>query len=282
MVEEPRLLLQQSRHPIGEMLDHGDPYIPNDFALDRPSPTVGPVAVITGPNGSGKSMLLKQAGLVLVMAHAGCFVPAKRAIIGLTDRLFLRAASSCSTKLRSHDLSGGFARDASLMARVIRHATPRSVVLMDEFGKGTASVDGAAILGACVQEFAQRESPPRVAVATHFREVASHDVLRLDPSIVHFFSMQVAVEDDTVIHPLFRLTVGLATGSHGVACAKAAGMSSSFVERAATLVKQLQSGDLWESKRRRDARIAQVIVTSRTTSGVLGPEQVTELRTLLQ
>jgi DNA mismatch repair protein MutS len=87
-------VLQASRHPIGEMISHEDSYIPNDFVLDVPGDQVGPVAIVTGPNGSGKTMLLKQVGLIIVMAQAGCFVPARRAIVGLVDRIFVRTASS--------------------------------------------------------------------------------------------------------------------------------------------------------------------------------------------
>jgi DNA mismatch repair protein MSH5 len=172
------------------------------------------------------------------------------------------------------------------MSRAVRHASPRSLLLVDEFGKGTASVDGAAVLGACVKHLASKTegAVPRVAVATHFREIADPEWLGLSPRVMHCFHMQVLVQEDDTVHPLFRLAPGRAKGSYGIACAKAAGASERFLERAERVFRLLQSGDPAIRLRDSSGALPQIVAAARlivSSGGELSPGQVCELRKLI-
>ena len=267
LVEDAVLFARHSRHPLQELTVAA--FVPNDVALAPAGRHTGiaAMAVITGPNYSGKSVYIKTVGLLAVMAQAGSFVPAHEARLGIVDRLFTRVHSLETSTL---GLSSAFAIDLNQVGLMLKHATPRSLLLVDEFGKGTATVDGVALLAAAIRYFLRAPSVPRAVVATHFREVFDDGLLvvRSDggtASDVAFFQMQVLLsrsaaattaataavarcasgsvatyEDD--VTPLFRLVPGRAGASYGLACALRAGMPRRITDRAAAVADMLRSG----------------------------------------
>lgn len=154
-----------------------------------PPAAAGRVHVLTGPNCSGKSVYLKQAALVVFLAHVGSFVPADRAVVGLTDRIFTRLNANDS--VTSAVQQSAFMRDLSQLAAMLRHATHRSLLLVDEFGKGTLAADGVGLLCAALSELAGRApAAPRALVSTHFTEALDPALLPRHPQI-EFFTMCV-------------------------------------------------------------------------------------------
>lgn len=157
--------------------------------------------VITGPNASGKSCYVKQVALIVYMAHLGGFVPASSAVVGLTDAIFTRVASL------EHSAVGGAARslmqrstfliDLSQVSAMLRRATPRSLIVIDEFGKGTLAADGVGLLCATLSHFAScAPLPPRLLACTHFHEAFDEAYLPRHDQL-HFFTMEVMTTTDT-------------------------------------------------------------------------------------
>lgn len=184
--------LPAGRHLLQELLE--DRFVPNDTRMGDGSSSSssghhqpGRVHVLTGPNCSGKSVYLKQAALVVLLAHVGSFVPADRAVVGLTDRIFTRLNANDSVTAAVQQ--SAFMRDLSQLAAMLRHATPRSLLVVDEFGKGTLAADGVGLLCAALGELAgRRPAPPRALVSTHFTEALDPELLPRNPQI-EFFTM---------------------------------------------------------------------------------------------
>lgn len=210
LVQEPILLAKNAVHPLQAIaLQNGSgggagssgavgtgqaTFVPNDIALAPPKPQAGgqgrystgtgPIAILTGPNGSGKSVYLKLCGILPLLAQCGCFVPAEKCIMGPVDRLFTRIASLESATVQA----SSFAIDCQQLSAMLRHATPYSLCLVDELGKGTNSVDGVSLLAASIRALLrvgggaggeQDCCPPRTLIATHFREVFDLGLLTL-------------------------------------------------------------------------------------------------------
>ena len=135
------------------------------------------VVVVTGPTMSGKSMYVKSVGLVAYLAHVGSFVPADSAVIGLMDRIFASASPACFDSIAARDGRSSFARDVDEASRILHAASDRSLLILDEFGKGTKTSDGIGLLAGFLRVVSEVPSPPRVFAATHFAEVA-------DPTLV--------------------------------------------------------------------------------------------------
>jgi DNA mismatch repair protein MSH5 len=165
LVQEPVLLIEGGRHPLCELCV--DTFVPNDTVMDAAC-NQPVLQVLTGPNNSGKSIYLKQVGLIVYLAHLGSWVPAKSCQLGLTDRIFSRIQSleSCSM---SHS---SFGIDLNQVSVMLRNSTPKSLLLIDEFGKGTQSSDGVALLAATISYLDKLgDACPRTVVATHFHEL---------------------------------------------------------------------------------------------------------------
>lgn len=209
------------------------------LAADSPS-----AIVVTGPNHSGKSVYLKQAATILFLAHVGSFVPADEAVVGITDKILTRIATRESV---SRDESA-FGVDLRQAAFSINFATRRSLVLIDEFGKGTATADGAALFEALIDHFLGlgRAEAPKVLAATHFHEIfddgnfekhpglgLSHMSVSIDP---------VASRPEEKVRFLHVLREGRSTDSFGCNCAAMNGVASSVVERASHIAKLLTQG----------------------------------------
>jgi DNA mismatch repair protein MSH5 len=203
--------------------------------------------VLTGPNHSGKSVYLKQVALIVFLAHIGSYVPARRAIIGFTDRLLTRVSTRESISCEG----SAFAIDLRQAAFAINFATRRSLIIVDEFGKGTNSFDGAGLCTGLLDHFLGlgREAP-KVLVASHFHEVFENGFLNDMPGLdrLAFAHMDVRLDEDAAnpedeVVYLFRLVPGRSTSSLGSHCAAMNGVQSVVVERAEALMVLLSKGE---------------------------------------
>ena len=221
--------LEASRHPVVERMMAREAFIPNDILLDD----AGRVILLTGPNMAGKSTLLRQAGLCVLLAQIGSFVPAARAVIGVVDRLFTRVGAS-------DNLARGqstFMVEMSETSAILHGATARSLVLLDEIGRGTSTYDGVAIAWA-VTECLHDKIGCKTIFATHY-----HELTQLTEELAHTRNFNVAVResgDDVVF--LHRLEPGGADRSYGIHVGRLAGLPDSVVARAWQVLKLLEAG----------------------------------------
>jgi DNA mismatch repair protein MutS len=221
--------LEASRHPVVERMMPREAFIPNDVRLDE----AGRVILLTGPNMAGKSTLLRQVGLCVVLAQMGAFVPARRAVIGVVDRLFTRVGAS-------DNLVGGqstFMVEMSETSAILHGATARSLVLLDEIGRGTSTYDGVAIAWA-VTEHLHNAIGCKTIFATHY-----HELTQLTEELAHARNYNVAVREagDEVVF-LHRLEPGGADRSYGIHVAQLAGLPSPVVGRAWQVLALLEAG----------------------------------------
>jgi len=216
------LMLVAARHPVIEELlrQKGERFVPNDLYFE---PRRQQLLLITGPNMGGKSTYLRQAALIIVMAQMGCFVPARQAKLPLTDRIFTRIGAS-------DNLARGrstFLVEMSEVASILTHATPSSLVLLDEVGRGTATFDGLSIAWAVVEHL-QKHTRARTLFATHYHELT--ELADLLPAVQN---VHVAVkETSNEIIFLRHVEPGSASKSYGIEVARLAGLPRSVIERA--------------------------------------------------
>ena len=231
LVDAPRLTIEAGRHPVVEQASR-EPFVPNDLRLDERRRMV----ILTGPNMGGKSTYMRQTALIVILAHIGAFVPASRAVLGPLDRIFTRIGAS-------DDLAGGrstFMLEMTETANILRHATDRSLVLMDEIGRGTSTFDGLSLAWACAAHIAT-EIRAFTLFATHYFELTS-----LAGEIDGVFNAHVeAVEHDEALVFLHSVREGPANRSYGLQVAALAGIPRSVVAAA--------RGYLAELERERDA-----------------------------
>ena len=265
LTEDNVLVIRNGRHLLQERLVAGGQFIPNDTVIDD---TAGRCLVISGPNSSGKSVHIKSVAVIVFLAHCGCFVPASSARIGRTDRIFVRM-STCGTstavgtggtaapcdpggsgtaaKCAWLPRESSFVRDVHQVARILRLATPRSLILLDEFGSGTLSTDGVALLGATLAHLVDRDLPPRTLAVTHFSDellAAQRDGLLPGEPMLQFKTMAVvtaSAASDAVTF-LYKLAPGTCTGSYGVHCARLAGVLPTVVARAQEISALVAAG----------------------------------------
>lgn len=221
--------IRAGRHPVVEQMISRESFIPNDVLLDQEKF----VMVLTGPNMAGKSTVLRQVGLIVLMAQIGSFVPADGASIGLCDRVFTRVGASDS-------LSSGhstFMVEMTETATILNGATDRSLILLDEIGRGTSTYDGVAIAWA-VTEYIHEQLGARTIFATHY-----HELVELADSLAGVAAWNVAVrETGTEIVFLRRLEPGGCDRSYGVHVARLAGIPRPIVERASEVLHELEQG----------------------------------------
>jgi DNA mismatch repair protein MutS len=222
------LVLEESRHPVVERMMPREAFIPNDVRLDE----AGRLILLTGPNMAGKSTLLRQVGLCVLLAQIGAFVPARRAVIGAVDRLFTRVGAS-DNLVRGQST---FMVEMSETSAILHGATSRSLVLLDEIGRGTSTYDGVAIAWA-VSECLHNEIGCKTIFATHY-----HELTQLTESLAHARNFNVAVREagDEIVF-LHRMEAGGADRSYGIHVGRLAGLPAPVVARAADVLRLLES-----------------------------------------
>ena len=221
--------LEASRHPVVERMMARETFIPNDVRLDEG----GRVILLTGPNMAGKSTLLRQVGQCVLLAQAGSFVPAQRAVIGAVDRLFTRVGAS-DNLVRGQST---FMVEMSETSAILHGATSRSLVLLDEIGRGTSTYDGVAIAWA-VTEHLHNVIGCKTVFATHY-----HELTQLTEELAHARNFNVVVREagDEIVF-LHRLEPGGADRSYGIHVGRLAGLPAAVVERAWQVLKLLEAG----------------------------------------
>ena len=231
--------IQSGRHPVVEQMISNDMFIANDVRLDNGN---NRIAVITGPNMAGKSTYMRQVALIVLMAQIGSFVPAAKAKIGIVDRIFTRVGAS-------DDLASGqstFMVEMTEVANILRNATPKSLLILDEIGRGTSTFDGLSIAWAVIEHIANtRLLGAKTLFATHY-----HELTELEGKIPGVSNYCIAVKergDDIVF--LRKIVRGGADKSYGIQVAKLAGVPDSVIDRAKELVEQLSDADITERVR---------------------------------
>ena len=242
IVEEPILELTESRHPVIEMnLPPSDEYIANDVMLD---PSSQQIIILTGPNMSGKSALLRQVALITLMSHMGSFVPASHAKIPLTDKIFTRVGAS-------DNVSGGestFLVEMNETASILNNITARSLIILDEIGRGTSTYDGISIAWSIAEFLHQSVHKPKTLFATHYHELNELENLFQGIKNYHITSRELG---NKIIF-LRKLAPGGSTHSFGIHVAKMAGMPVSLIDRAYQILKQLEESRGGESTTLKD------------------------------
>ncbi len=233
ITNDGQIQITEGRHPVVEqMLEAGD-FVPNDTFMSESHH----LALITGPNMSGKSTYMRQVALIILMAHIGSFVPAKSADITLVDRIFTRVGAS-------DDLAAGqstFMVEMQEVAHILKYATEKSIIILDEIGRGTATFDGLSIAWAVTEHLAQQpEFHPLTLFATHY-----HELTHLQDDFPGLFNLHVGVreqgEDIVFLH---KILPGKADHSYGIQVARLAGLPQDLLQRAKTLLLELESSDL--------------------------------------
>ncbi len=227
-----RIEIAEGRHPVVERMLKNALFVPNDTVMDGGENTL---AIITGPNMAGKSTYMRQVALIVLMAQMGSFVPAKSAHIGVVDRVFTRIGAS-------DDLSAGqstFMVEMTEVAELLKNATPKSLLVLDEIGRGTSTYDGMAIARAVLEHCAdKRRLGAKTLFATHY-----HELTCLEGALpgVKNYNIAAKRKKDGVVF-LRRIVRGGADQSYGVDVAKLAGVPESVVRRARQLLTELEAG----------------------------------------
>lgn len=234
--DDADLHLQSARHPVIEqLLPPGDDYVSNDIRLDQDDCQV---IILTGPNMSGKSALLRQTAIITLMAHMGSYVPAQQARIPITDKIFTRVGAS-------DNLTGGestFMVEMNETASIINNISSRSLVILDEIGRGTSTYDGISIACSIAEFLHDAKQRPKTLFATHYHEM--NDLEKRLPRVKNYHITHKEIDNKIIF--LRKLAPGGSTHSFGIHVARMAGMPISLVNRAGQLLAALekkQAGD---------------------------------------
>lgn len=222
IVRDSVIEVKGGRHPLQEICC--SPFVPNNIFNGQENS--GKIKVLTGPNASGKSVYLKQVALIVYLAHIGSFVPAEEAAIGPVDRIFTRIKSfeSVSVGLST------FMLDINQMSEALRNATEKSLVIVDEFGKGTEMVDGLALLSSCLKYWnAMEDMCPHVYVSTHFHSLIHQHLLPKSP-LIKYMTMETIHDGDELLF-LYQLIEGHTSSSYASHIASQAGLPQEIVKR---------------------------------------------------
>jgi len=224
------LEIKNGRHPVIEQqLPIGEDYVPNNLILNR---TQQQIIMITGPNMSGKSAILRQTALIVLMAQMGSYVPAKFARIGLVDKIFTRVGASDNISMGEST----FMVEMNETASILHNITDKSLVLLDEIGRGTSTYDGISIAWAIAEYLHEHPAKPKTLFATHYHEL--NDMAETFERIKNF-NVSVKELKDKVIF-LRKLIPGGSEHSFGIHVAKLAGMPGSVIHKANKILKQLE------------------------------------------
>jgi len=235
VIESDEIYIQEGRHPVVEkVLPYGESFVPNDLKINN---SEHQVSIITGPNMAGKSTYLRQVGLIIIMAQMGGFVPAKSARIGVVDKIFTRVGAS-------DNLAAGestFLTEMIETANILNNATPKSLILLDEIGRGTSTFDGLSIAWA-VAEYLHENSKvaAKTLFATHYHELT--ELALIHPRVKNY---NVAVKEwgDTVVF-LRKIVEGSCDNSYGIHVAQLAGLPQGVIKRAKEILRNLEANEL--------------------------------------
>ncbi len=228
-----RIEITEGRHPVIEqLLPPGEKYIPNDTILDTSDQQI---LIITGPNMSGKSSYLRQVGLICLLAQIGSFVPATKAHLGIVDKIFTRVGAS--DNIASGEST--FLVEMHEAANIVNTATPKSLILLDEIGRGTSTFDGISIAWA-LTEYLHQHIGAKTLFATHYHEL--NELADLFPRIKNY-KVEVREYGDKVIF-LHKVTPGFADHSYGIQVAQMAGLPDEVTERAKKILRNLEGSEL--------------------------------------
>ncbi|MBE7082452.1 MAG: DNA mismatch repair protein MutS [Clostridiales bacterium] len=226
------IFIEEGRHPVVEDINKSAMFIPNDTYLNG---TDKQVMIITGPNMAGKSTYMRQVAVITLLAHIGCFVPAKRAEIALTDQIFTRVGAS-------DDLAVGqstFMVEMMEVANILKYATDKSLIILDEIGRGTSTYDGLSIAWAVVEHIAKNMNT-KTMFATHY-----HELTELEGFLEGVKNFKIAIKEiNGQLVFLRKIQRGGANRSYGIEVAELAGVTQSVIERAKVISNELEKNDM--------------------------------------
>jgi DNA mismatch repair protein MutS len=229
ITSDSKLQIIEGRHPVVETMLQESSFVPNDTLLT----TKKHLALITGPNMAGKSTYMRQVALIVLMAQIGSFVPAQKASISIADHIFTRVGAS-------DDLASGqstFMVEMREVAHILHNITDRSLIILDEVGRGTATYDGLSIAWAVAEYLASQQAKPKTLFATHY-----HELTELEETLDGVFNLHVGVrEHGEEIIFLHKIIPGRADRSYGIQVAKLAGLPSDLLKRARVLLHELEA-----------------------------------------
>ena len=233
LTSDGAIQISDGRHPVIERSMASGKFVPNDISLDQ---NRNQVLVITGPNMAGKSTILRQTALIVLMAQMGSFVPAEKAVISVVDRIFTRVGAM-------DDLRRGqstFMVEMNETANILNNATPRSLVILDEIGRGTSTYDGLSIAWAVAEALVEKDgSGVKTLFATHYHELTE---LAKTHDRVQNYSVAVKEWNETIIF-LYKLIKGGTSRSYGIQVAALAGVPDQVVTRAQEILKRIDQSD---------------------------------------
>jgi DNA mismatch repair protein MutS len=236
--EGEQIIIRQGRHPVVEKLIRGEEFVPNDTFLDNQSDQI---LIITGPNMAGKSTYLRQVGLIVLLAQMGSFVPAEEAHIGLIDRIFTRVGASDSLATGEST----FLVEMNETANILHNATPRSLLLLDEIGRGTSTFDGLSIAWAVAEYIHNTPGlSAKTLFATHYHELTE---LALILPRVKNYNVAVKEWQDHIIF-LRKIVEGGCDHSYGIQVARLAGLPADVIDRAKEVLGNLEEAELTPNK----------------------------------
>ena len=233
LLDDSRILdISDGRHPVIEkQLPVGESYVPNDLVLDTEDQQI---IILTGPNMSGKSALLRQTALIVLMAQTGCFVPARAAKIGIVDKIFTRVGASDNISLGEST----FMVEMNETASILNNLSDRSLILLDEIGRGTSTYDGISIAWAMVEYLHENRMRAKTLFATHY-----HELNEMENSFPRVKNYNVSIREmNNKVIFLRKLKRGGSEHSFGIHVAKMAGMPKSVVNRADEILNELEQG----------------------------------------
>jgi DNA mismatch repair protein MutS len=233
MDDTTELVIEEGRHPVIEAMNLGERFVANDVVMDTRS---NQILVITGPNMAGKSTFMRQVALIVLMAQVGSLVPAKAARIGVVDRIFTRVGAS-------DNLARGqstFMVEMTETANILNHATPRSLIVLDEIGRGTSTFDGISIAWAVAEYLHDNaQVAAKTLFATHYHELTD---LALTRERVQNYNVAVKEWQEQIVF-LRRIVKGGASHSYGIQVARLAGLPAAVIERAREVLHNLEAGE---------------------------------------
>ena len=237
ILEDSSLKITNGRHALIEQIDLANRFIPNDTCLDNHEQQI---MVITGPNMAGKSTYLRQVALICLMAQLGSFVPAERVQMGITDRIFSRVGA------QDHLLKGQstFMVEMNETANILNNATPKSLIILDEIGRGTSTFDGISIAWSIVEYLhgTEKEGGPKTLFATHYHELT--DLSRVLSGVKNY-NIQVKEWNDEIIF-LRKILPGGVDKSYGIQVARLAGLPKQVLDRAHEILFNLEQSEFDE------------------------------------